>query len=173
MTITFKITGGLLAHIRSDLRRPHAHAAERVGFISVKAAAAAENLLLLGCGYHLVDDEDYLVDSDVGARIGSNAIRKSLEIALRNPVGVFHVHMHEHAGVPYFSSVDLSGQRQTVPDFFKIRRGMPHGAVVLSDDNAAGSCWSDKGTVSRIDRFVVVAPVVQFLPSFPRPDERS
>ena len=166
MTITFKATETFLDVVRTDLRRPHAHAAERVGFISVKAAQGMEGLVLLAQAYHPVADEDYLPDKTVGARIGPDAIRKSLEIALKAPVGVFHVHVHEHNGLPRFSRTDLIGQRATVPDFFKVRRKMPHGAIVLSTDGAEGSCWFDKATGTHIDQFMTVGPFTRFLRPF-------
>jgi hypothetical protein len=163
VNIAFKATESLLSAIRSDLRRPHAHAYERVGFIAVRAAAGAEDLVLYGTDYHPVADEDYLIDDSVGARIGSDAIRKSLEIALRARIGVFHIHLHDHEGRPGFSKTDLAGQNATVPDFFKVRPQMPHGAIVLSIDHMAGSCWLDKTDRQPIRRFVVVDAFTRIL----------
>jgi hypothetical protein len=43
----FRATADFVKGVREDLERPHAFAAERVGFISVRAANAGGNLLLL------------------------------------------------------------------------------------------------------------------------------
>jgi hypothetical protein len=156
MRTIFRATADFLTGVRQDLERPHAFAAERVGFISVRAANARENLLLLAQGYHPVEDSDYVNDPSVGAMMGQEAIRKALNIALLQPVGMIHVHMHGHGGVPGFSKIDLSEQLYFVPDFFKVRKGMPHGAVVLSLDKAAGRIWLNPTAISDIHEFNII-----------------
>ena len=42
MRIIFRASEDFIAHVRQDLGRPHTFAAERVGFISVRAASAGE-----------------------------------------------------------------------------------------------------------------------------------
>jgi hypothetical protein len=152
----FRATADFLKGVRQDLETPHAFAAERVGFISVRAAIAGENLLLLAHGYHPVDDSDYVNDQSVGAMMGQEAIRKALNIALLQPVGMIHVHMHGHRGVPRFSKIDLSEQDYFVPDFFKVRETMPHGALVLSHDKAVGRIWLNRTAVSDIHEFNII-----------------
>jgi hypothetical protein len=156
MRTIFRATADFLKGVRQDLERPHAFAAERVGFISVRAANAGKNLLLLAHGYHPVDDGDYVNDQSVGAMMGQEAIRKALNIALLQPVGMIHVHMHGHRGVPGFSRIDLSEQDYFVPDFFKVRKAMPHGAMVLSHDKAAGRIWLNPMAVSDIHEFNII-----------------
>jgi hypothetical protein len=78
--------------------------------------------------------------------------------ALLQPVGMVHVHVHEHSGRPAFSFVDRREQRQFVPDFFKVRREIPHGAIVLSHDRAIGSLWLDPDTIVSISEFNSVGP---------------
>ncbi len=79
---------------------------------------------------------------------------------------MFHVHMHGHAGRPGFSRIDLREQSKFVPDFFKVRREMPHGAIVFSRDMAAGRVWLNPASVSAISEFDVVGPrmIVDFAP---------
>jgi hypothetical protein len=155
LKIIFRATAQFLHAVRADLARPHDFAAERVGFMSIRAAIADDNLILFAEGYHAVADEDYIVDPTVGAMMGQEAIRKALEISLLQPVGMFHVHMHDHVGRPRFSPIDLSEQLKFVPDFFNVRR-VPHGAIVLSHDKAAGSVWLNAKTVTGITEFNVV-----------------
>src|ERR1700682_2458077 len=132
MNIIFRATDDFMESVRKDLVRRHPFADERVGFITVRATVADQTLMLLAQDYHSVADNDYLHDNSVGAMIGQEALRKALEIALLNPVGIFHVHMHLFPGRLWFSRTDLREQLRFVPDFFKVRRTMPHGALVLS-----------------------------------------
>lgn len=156
MRVVFRCTNGFLERLEQDLRRPHSHAAERVGFIAVRAASFAEGLLLLAQDYYPVEDADYIRDDSVGALIGPEGLRKALEIALLNSVGIFHVHCHEYAfgGRHWFSPTDLDEQLNFVPDFFKVNRRMPHGAIVLGPHrSAAGRVWLSRATVAPITEF--------------------
>ena len=97
MRVLFKITSSLLEIVRGDLLRPHAFAFERVGFLSCRFADLKPfGLIILACDYLSVADGDYVKDSTVGAMMGSEAIRKALQFAYKNDVGMFHVHMHDH-----------------------------------------------------------------------------
>lgn len=153
MRTIFRATDKFLEEVRADLARPHAFAAERVGFISVRAAAIPDGTLLLAEKYHPVADEDYIDDKNVGAMMSQEAIRKALNIALLRSVGMFHVHMHAHMGRPWFSRTDLREQVKFIPDFFKVCRKLPHGAVVLSRDCAAGRIWLGREKVATISEF--------------------
>lgn len=156
MKAIFRATSPFLFDVRRDLARPHRFAAERVGFISIRAANAGSNIILLAEGYHPVADDDYIDDSTVGAMMGQEAIRKALNVALFKPVGMFHVHVHEHMGRPSFSRTDLREQLKFVPDFFKVRRSMPHGAIVLSHDRTIGRVWLNPKKVVGISEFNTV-----------------
>jgi len=153
MKIIYRATDQFMATVRRDLVRKHPFAEERVGFISVKAAQTGEGLLLLAENYYPVEDNDYLYDTNVGAMMGPDAIRKALNIALLNPVGIVHVHMHFYPGRLWFSRTDLREQLKFVPDFFKVRRDMPHGAMVLSPYTAAGRMWLSPDTIEPISEF--------------------
>jgi len=142
MKVVFKIMDTLLDEVRRDLIRPHEFAAERVGFLVCRPARLnGGGIVILAHDYSPVDDPDYVDDPSVGAMMGPRAIRKALEFALNNQSGMFHVHMHEHFGRPRFSRVDIRESARFVPDFWNVRSEMPHGAVVLSNDSACGSCW--------------------------------
>lgn len=158
MKILFRITRELLTEIHENLTRPHAFAAERVGFISCGVGKLADGgLILLAQKFHPVVDTDYINDPRVGAMMGPGAIRAALQFAYQQPVSMFHVHRHEHHGHPRFSRVDLSESARFVPDFWKVRPDFPHGVIVLSHDSMAGLCWHP-GTKSPvpINSFAVV-----------------
>jgi hypothetical protein len=142
MKACLKIDGALLDTIRDDLRRPHAFAHERVGFVTAGIIALATgDLTLLARDYRPVADNDYLRDTNVGAMIGPDAIRKGLQLAYGARSALLHVHTHGGRGAPDFSGVDLSEGQKFVPSFFNIVPNMPHGIVVLSDTSARGLLW--------------------------------
>ena len=157
MKVRFKITTGLLASIHADLRRPHGFAYERVGFILAGIAQSASGVLVLAQEFRPVADEDYLPDDSVGAMMGPEAIRKAMEWALMNKVSVFHVHSHGGHGIPGFSAADARESAKFVPDFLKVAPEMIHGAVVLSDDAAAGRFWvSGVSAPQHVSEFIEV-----------------
>lgn len=157
MKTIFKIPRTLLQRIRTDLERPHRFAAERVGFIAAGLVERQDGIAVLAQSYEPVADEGYLDDRSVGAMMGPEAIRKALQKALKERVGVFHVHSHCGRGIPGFSGVDVREHDRFVPNFFGVAGGRAHGAIVLSHDAAAGRLWtgaSARGTP--IDRFVEI-----------------
>lgn len=157
MKTHLKMTRPLLAAVRADLVRPHPYAWERVGFLFAGVVGTANGVTLLAQSYYPVADDDYLRDHSVGAMMGPGAIRTALQVALRTGTAALHVHMHEHAGRPNFSGVDLRENAKFVPDFFKVAPQTPHGAVVLSHDGAQGQVWLDRHQRPRwIDAFTVV-----------------
>lgn len=144
MKTTFRITSSLAGAIREDLVRPHPFAAERVGFVSARPALAGPTLSIIAVDYHSIADDDYERDHRVGAMIGPDAMRKALQVAYQGRLSIFHIHMHGHAGMPWFSGVDLAEYPKFVPDFFNVQAGLPHGAILLSRDEIIGLLWTAK-----------------------------
>lgn len=155
MKITVKIVGNLLDSARSDLARRHSFAHERVGFFAAGAAYDPQGIILLVRSYHPVADEDYEYAPRVGARIGSNAMRRAVQAAYRPPSALLHVHTHGGWGKPSFSSVDLDSASEFVPGFYQAVPRMPHGLLVLSGDAATGKLWlAPDGPAVPITEFV-------------------
>jgi hypothetical protein len=144
MNIRFKITNRLLTTIRIDLRRPHAFAHERVGFIAAGLAAAHDELLILARAYRPVRDDEYLEDPSVGAMMSAVAIRRARQWAMDDRVAIFHVHTHGGKGIPGFSSVDIRENAKFVPNFVAVAPQCVHGALVLSDTAAFGEVWLNR-----------------------------
>lgn len=128
--------------MQADLRRPHNFAAERVGFLLV-ATGTGElgELIILGLEYLPVADDNYVEDYSVGVRIGGTAIRDAMERIRTAGRGLFHVHLHEHDGMPGFSSTDRREQPRLVEAFRRVGRRLPHGMLVLSNDRANAWVW--------------------------------
>lgn len=141
MRARFKITRVLLDAIRADLRRPHAFAHERVGFIAAGLAAAHDELLILAREYRPVWDEEYLPDPAVGAMMSADAIRRARQWAMDDRTAIFHVHSHGGSGVPNFSGIDARENAKFVPNFVSVAPHSVHGAIVLSDTAAFGRIW--------------------------------
>lgn len=158
MMTRFKITAPMLEHARRDLRRPHLFAAERVGFILCRfARVRRSSLLILAFAYHPVRDDDYIEDSRFGALIGSNAFRMAMQLAWQQHAGLFHVHLHDHHGVPHPSRIDVHESSLFVPDFFHVQPKLPHGTLILSHNAMSGVIWrSTSGQTRAIERFDVV-----------------
>lgn len=165
MKVAFRLTRNLLSEVIDDLRRPHRFAAERVGFLSCKVGKLKPSgWVVLAHAFHSVNDDDYLDDCSVGAMMGPAAIRKAMQIALNNEVGMFHVHIHGHSGRPRFSGTDLRETAKFVPDFWHVRPHMIHGAIVLSLDSMAGLCWHpQRAAPIRISAFSVVGAPMSLL----------
>jgi hypothetical protein len=157
MIRSFRMTTGFAELVRHDLSRAHVHAHERVGFITAKAAVTASGLTMIAAEYHPVADEDYIRDARVGAMMSEDAVRKALQICWKSKCAMVHVHMHEHKGLPWFGRLDLKENGRFMPDFFNVQPSLPHAALVLSHDAAAGLVWPDRGlSPVRFDEVVEV-----------------
>lgn len=141
MKITLKIQGTLLDEVRTDLERPHRFAHERVGFFLTALTSSASGLLLIASEYRSVLDDEYEVNHNVGAQIGSTAIRNAIQVAYQRKRGLLHVHTHGGRGRPGFSSTDTRSASEFIPGFFNPVPRYPHGLLVLSDNDAAGMVW--------------------------------
>lgn len=150
MKLLFKMNWSLRRAALDDLDRPHSFAYERVGFICGRAASINNGLMIVAESYDKVDDDNYIRDPRVGARINGDAIRSALQLSLTKNVGLFHVHMHEHKGVPRPSRTDLVESKKFIPDFFNVTPAMPHGTLILSEDSAFGLCWLGKGKEPKV-----------------------
>lgn len=143
MKISFRFPQELYQGIQKDLSRKHRFAVERVGFIECASGATEDGgLILLAESYHPVTDEHYVDDPRAGATINSAAFRAVLQRAYGRQISIFHVHRHEHRGVPKFSEIDIRESYKFVPDFFKVQRSRSHGVIVLSHDSVYGLCWN-------------------------------
>lgn len=142
MKISVRLSRRLLRHVCADLARPHPFAPERVGFLACKVAECKPRSIIVFPYHYLeVEHADYLSDVGVGAMMGPDAIRKALQFAYHNSVSMFHVHMHDHCGRPWFSDIDLRETSNFVPDFWHVRPTFAHGALILSRNSISGLCW--------------------------------
>jgi hypothetical protein len=96
--------------------------------------------------------------------MGPAAIRKAMQQAYNGSFGMFHVHMHNHLGIPWFSPPDIQEAKKFVPDFWNVRPEMPHGTLVLSQDGLAGLCWlPGNREIVKISKISIVgAPLTNF-----------
>jgi hypothetical protein len=164
MTVHFKITAVLLDDIVADLRRPHPFAAERAGFIGCKVSGCRAGTLVLASSYISLPDDWYVDDQRFGCVFDSQAMRAAMQFALTNDASMFHVHLHDHDGLPSFSRPDIRESARYVPDFWNVKPMLPHGTLVLSADAAAGLCWYPQSKKPiRISKITAVGFPMRFL----------
>lgn len=148
-----------------DLERPHAYAAERIGFMCCRQMSTPSGVLLLGYRYEAIDDDRYIPDGTVGAKFDSTAIRFGMQLALTEQASILHVHIHGHRGVPRLSRVDEREMAALMPCFVNVCPDKVHGALVLSTDRACARIWGttypNKG--AQADRITVIGSGVGVL----------
>jgi hypothetical protein len=164
MNIHFKLTASTLDQVIADLSRPHLFAAERAGFIGCKLSRSREGILILAHTYMSLRDDWYADDPRYGCFFNTDAMRAAMQFALTSDASMFHLHMHEHSGRPWFSRTDLRESAKFVPDFWNVQPSLPHGILVLSTDYAAGLCWyPGENKPTRISRITAVGFPMKFL----------
>ncbi len=164
MNIILKLANRLVEEMRSDLRRPHEFAYERVGFLYCKQSALRSGNLLLAVRFQPIRDDQYIADPTVGARFDSSSIRTAMQTALSEGLATFHVHLHEHSGRPHLSGTDEREMRALMPCFVNLRPDRFHGALVLSGDSATARVWGLQGVRGQpVDKIVLVGAKMKFL----------
>jgi hypothetical protein len=160
MRVALRMTRQLRTSALERLRRPHAFAAERVAFAYGRRGVTNDGEVILISEIVDVEDADYDDDPSVGARINSTAIHKALQRALDLKAGAFHVHIHEHHGMPWFSRLDLHELPGVVRPFGVLVPNQPFGLLLFSDDDCIGLVWhrGDKRPTALRDVAIVGAP---------------
>ena len=158
MSAIFKIRRDILKGIHADLSRPHPFAQERVGFVACKLAELPGGVIaVLAQTYLPLADNHYENDTSVGAMMNGAAIRTALQYSFNHRAAMFHIHRHDHHGVPQLSFVDITEAKRFVPDFWKVQPNLAHGALVLSHDLIGGMWWNPKMREPRsFHRYVTV-----------------
>lgn len=168
MTICVKLTGFLYDTILSDLKRPHAFAAERVGFALGRIGSLSNGrALVLLTQYHSLPDDQYIDDPTVGAMIDREAMTWAMQAAYYGRAtreGVFHVHLHDHDGETGMSPTDFREIPKLMPGLQSVGRDAAHGIVILSRNH--GSCWvwlpGSTGPVRAVSVSIIGAPICVF-----------
>lgn len=167
--ITIKIPSVLLNQIKKDLIRPHEFASERIGFINSKFKTFENGkIIILLNDYHVIDDDCYIDDSSVGARINSDAIRMGMQSIINNESGCFHVHYHEFSiESPEFSTTDFIDNPEIVKSFSNVNKNKAHGMIVIGNNGLNAQVKlpnSDK--LQKVDKIVEIGYPFNF--SFPK-----
>ncbi len=143
MNYIIRIPQVLYRQVIADLKRPHPYAAERVGFLFARPGTLSDgDALLLAYQYRPVADNQYVRDYRSGARIGSDAIRGTLQGILDGAGSAFHVHLHNHRGQTRLSPMDQAEIPKLVTSFQSAGPLEPHGLIIFSADSAIGRIWA-------------------------------
>ncbi len=165
MRVEVRVRREFFEAMAADLRRAHAFAYERVGWVFAKQTLpSTEDLLLLAVDYVPVADEDYLEDSHVGARFNAATIRSAMQRSRAAGMSCLQVHLHDHQGHTSFSSVDCRTIDELATSLRVVAPTLAHGGLVLSDDSATARIWlpdADKHSPSRV---VIVGFPMRFGP---------
>lgn len=161
MKIVYKISAELLCRVKKDLRRSHAFAYERIGFLLCRNSYSAnDTLTIYAFDYAPVPDKYYVLDDTVGVRFGKEAIQQALILAFNEGeqnISIFHVHAHMGNTVPWFSRTDLDSAKTFIPDIFNTAPTMVHGTIVLNESDGAGMVWLRKNhDPTPIDTFISI-----------------
>jgi len=161
MNIKLRMTRALWDALQTDLRRPHAFAAERVAFVYGRRGVAPGGDVIVLSTFAPVGDGNYEDAPYVGARIGAQAIHEGLVRAAQLRAAAFHAHLHEHVGMPWFSRTDLRELPPVMDPFQHVVREQPRGLLLLSDDDCIGLVWqpSSTGPTAISDVTIVGAPM--------------
>jgi hypothetical protein len=163
MLINIRMHRSLYDDALADLRRPHAHAAERVGFLFGRLVSAEYPVILMA-RFWTVPDDLYVRDYSVGARISGDAIRMAMQIGLDSGDGIFHTHLHEWRGRPAFSAVDQCDMPKFIPAFQTVVRKQATGLFLFSADSAIADVWlPDKKAPEQAAKISVVGSPLQFI----------
>lgn len=135
LNIKIRIPKSIHVEMLNDLDRTHPFAFERVAFaFATTTAIDDDNIVITFTDYKPVQDEDYIDDEYVGAKINSDAIRKAMQYCLNFGKGGFHVHLHNHKGKPTPSKTDSIGLPGIVDSLKNITGNQANGIFILSKD---------------------------------------
>jgi hypothetical protein len=140
LPIAIQLPRTLYDEILADLRRPPSHAAERIVFLYGQLTSGEVPLIAMTRCLS-VQEEHYLVDYSVGARINGDAIRAAMQGVLDSGDGVFHTHLHERPGTPSFSAKDDEELPKLIPAFRAVNPTQATGLFLLSPDSAIADVW--------------------------------
>lgn len=155
MNYQLRLSEVIYGQIQKDLARPHPFALERIGFLSARSDASGR--IFLGYEYVPVAENDYLPDDEVGAKIGSGAIRAALQRVLSTGDSVFHVHKHDHPGQTRMSRVDAKSLCELMPSFHSASPRARHGALILSQNEATAWIWDQESRIfAPVERTTII-----------------
>jgi hypothetical protein len=100
--------------------------------------------LTLIADYSPIADDRYLDDPRAGATIDSTAIRSVLQRVLTDGESAFHVHRHEHTGIPWPSRTDRRTIHELSRSFLAAAPDVVHGGIVVSLDSASALGYTDR-----------------------------
>ena len=138
MKVALKMTRRLIDHTLAELNRPHAYAAERVGFLACRRVTSKGCVTLLGYEYMPVADAHYVRDLTCGARIDGRAIRAAMERSIADKCSLVHVHTHGSYGQPEPSHTDKKELPGIAESINNVVPNANHGWIVLSGDGVTG-----------------------------------
>lgn len=163
--VIIRIPQILLNEIKSDLKRSHDFAFERIGFVETKYKKLNDGTVIIFLtDYYTVPDKYYVNDPEVGARINSDAIREAMQRVLDYKTGCFHVHYHALSyDIPEFSETDMIDNPEIVKSLSHVGSKQVHGMMVLGNEGINALVkLPDSDTLISATKIVVVGYPMQY-----------
>lgn len=164
-----KLTKEFHSRALADLHRPHPFADERIGFLACRSLTRGRATIFFGCDYMTVADDDYLEDDSVGARIGGNAIRAAMHLAISRMCSVFQVHTHGGTERPVPSPSDRAECPGVARSLHNAFPGAPHGWLILGHRSVYAEAISPANTWHTFTELSVVGMPMIFREKKPSP----
>jgi hypothetical protein len=146
MKCIVRLRRNLFDEMRSDLRRRHAHAFERVGFLYGRLGRAGSIAIVVPFEYTPVPDEQYVEDRTVSAMIDADALFDAHQRARSTGQCCLHVHAHGGSGGTWFSRTDVSTLDRIGPSLQRMAKSAAHGGLVLTKTTGACLMWLPEET---------------------------
>jgi len=119
---------------------------------------------------HIAQDGIDYVEGKIGHRaLDPRFIHRLITRARDERLAYVAVHNHDSGSSVGFSRIDLDSHKRGYPALLQIARGMPVGAVVVSQRAAEADVWESNVRRYALDRMIVVGGTIEELTPAPPP----
>lgn len=122
---------------------------EAAALLLAARAGKGEDTRLLVREYFPVPPEGYQAQERLRVVIDPSFIMPLLKKARREQLSLVLTHTHPFAERAYFSPVDDEGEQILMPVFFSRTGDSPHGALLLTTNDAAARIWTSRESVPK------------------------
>lgn len=142
--MNIKISQQLFNKVVNDLNRRHEFAYERVGYL----IGTLEDETLTLDDWLSFDDDLYVDNNEVGARIGSNGMSLLMRTVFKTKKHFFHTHIHDFQDTPSASFVDERSWKEVNSALFDFSGKGPHGGIVIGKKRTLVKYWKENSVES-------------------------
>ncbi|MBG59186.1 MAG: hypothetical protein CMJ16_01885 [Peredibacter sp.] len=137
--MNIEISQELFNKVISDLNRRHEFAFERVGYLM----GTFDGETLVFDDWLSFDDEHYVNNDEVGARIGPEGMSLLMKTVFKTKKNFFHTHIHDFQTIPMASFVDERSWKEVNPALYDFSDKSPHGGIIIGKKCTLIKYWKD------------------------------